>query len=64
MRDGQYLYNPGFDDDRAVIEKFVVRMIRVVSNRPRWERLLMTGEGQSLHFVPPAGWAGFIESDP
>ena len=25
MREGQYLYNPGFDDDLEVIEKFVVR---------------------------------------
>ena len=38
-------------------------LIRVASNRPRWERLLKTGEGESLHFVPPAGWAGVIERD-
>lgn len=40
-----------------------IEAIRVVSNRPEWERPFALPRAQSLHFVPPAGWAGTIEVD-
>jgi uncharacterized protein (DUF362 family) len=38
--------------------------IQVVTNRPEWERPFALPRARSLHFVPPAGWAGTIEIDP
>lgn len=40
-----------------------VESIRVVSNRPEWERPFALARASSLHFVPPAGWAGTIETE-
>ncbi len=37
------------------------RDVTIRSNDPRWESLLELGRGETLAFIPPAGWKGHVE---